>query len=83
METRGYGSQERTIQPILMADQEADSLLVVEVLTPGGNWSSYPPHKHDHDNPPAETLPGGDLLPPRHARLRVRAPTGLQSGPVT
>ena len=56
VETRGYGSQERTIQPILMADQQADSLLVVEVLTPGGNWSSYPPHKHDHDNPPAETF---------------------------
>jgi 5-deoxy-glucuronate isomerase len=29
---------------------------VVEVLTPGGCWSSYPPHKHDVDNPPEETL---------------------------
>ena len=56
VEIRGYGSQERTVRPILMADQEADSLLVVEVLTPGGNWSSYPPHKHDHDNPPTETF---------------------------
>jgi 5-deoxy-glucuronate isomerase len=27
---------------------------VVEVYTPGGNWSSYPPHKHDVHNPPAE-----------------------------
>jgi 5-deoxy-glucuronate isomerase len=26
---------------------EADSLIAVEVLTPGGNWSSYPPHRHD------------------------------------
>jgi 5-deoxy-glucuronate isomerase len=56
VETRGYGSQERTVTPILMADREADSLLVCEVLTPGGNWSSYPPHKHDRDAPPAETF---------------------------
>ena len=56
VETRGYGPQERTIHPILMADLEADSLLVCEVLTPGGHWSSYPPHKHDRDNPPSETL---------------------------
>ena len=55
VETRGYGAQERTIHPILMADREADSLLVVEVLTPGGHWSSYPPHKHDRDDPPRET----------------------------
>jgi 5-deoxy-glucuronate isomerase len=56
VETRGYGVQERTIRPILMADRAADSLLVCEVLTPGGHWSSYPPHKHDRDNPPAETF---------------------------
>jgi 5-deoxy-glucuronate isomerase len=56
VETRGYGSQERTIHPILMADREANSLLVCEVLTPGGNWSSYPPHKHDRDEPPDETF---------------------------
>jgi 5-deoxy-glucuronate isomerase len=56
VETRGYGSQERTVLPILMGDQQADSLLVVEVRTPGGNWSSYPPHKHDQDNPPTETF---------------------------
>jgi 5-deoxy-glucuronate isomerase len=56
VETRGYGSQERFIRPILMADREADSLLVCEVLTPAGHWSSYPPHKHDVDDPPRETL---------------------------
>jgi len=32
----------------------ADRLLVVEVYTPSGNWSSYPPHKHDVHNPPGE-----------------------------
>ena len=35
--------------------EKADSLLVVEVKTPSGNWSSYPPHKHDSDNIPVET----------------------------
>jgi len=28
--------------------------VVIEVYTPGGNWSSYPPHKHDTHNPPTE-----------------------------
>jgi 5-deoxy-glucuronate isomerase len=56
VETRGHGALERKIRPILMADQEADSLLVVEVITPAGHWSSYPPHKHDRDDPPDETL---------------------------
>jgi 5-deoxy-glucuronate isomerase len=56
VETRGHGSQERTIHPILMADREADSLLVCEVLTPPGHWSSYPPHKHDRDAMPEESF---------------------------
>ena len=38
-----------------MEDQPAESLLVTEVLTPGGNWSSYPPHKHDTDDLPRES----------------------------
>jgi 5-deoxy-glucuronate isomerase len=56
VETRGYGSQERFVHPILMDSREADSLLVCEVLTPAGHWSSYPPHKHDIDDPPRETF---------------------------
>jgi 5-deoxy-glucuronate isomerase len=56
VETRGYGAQERTIHPILMDNRDAEALLVCEVLTPAGHWSSYPPHKHDRDDPPAETL---------------------------
>ena len=55
-ELRGHGSHERTIHPILMGDREADSLLVCEVLTPAGHWSSYPPHKHDRDAMPEESL---------------------------
>jgi 5-deoxy-glucuronate isomerase len=56
VETRGFGAQERTVTPILMGDREADSLLVCEVLTPPGHWSSYPPHKHDRDALPEESL---------------------------
>ncbi|HET8568229.1 MAG TPA: 5-deoxy-glucuronate isomerase [Candidatus Limnocylindria bacterium] len=55
LEIRGSGAMERRIHHILMEDQEAESLLVTEVVTPGGHWSSYPPHKHDEDDPPRET----------------------------
>ena len=54
-EERGEGSNTRSICNILPEQDEADSLLVVEVKTPAGNWSSYPPHKHDSDNIPVET----------------------------
>jgi 5-deoxy-glucuronate isomerase len=54
-ETRGYGEMERTIHPILMGEGEAESLLVTEVQTPAGHWSSYPPHKHDRDALPEES----------------------------
>lgn len=55
--TRGKGANTRHIHPLLMEEREgADSLLVTEVLTPQGNWSSYPPHKHDTDDFPQETL---------------------------
>lgn len=56
VETRGSGNMERRVHPILMGDRPAERLLVVEVITPGGHWSSYPPHKHDRDAPPDETL---------------------------
>jgi 5-deoxy-glucuronate isomerase len=55
-ETRGHGAQERFVRPILMGDEKADSLLVCEVLTPAGHWSSYPPHKHDRDALPDESF---------------------------
>jgi 5-deoxy-glucuronate isomerase len=54
-EVRGSGSTERTIHHILMEDSAAESLLVTEVVTPAGHWSSYPPHKHDVNDPPHET----------------------------
>jgi 5-deoxy-glucuronate isomerase len=54
LERRGEGSTQRRVQHILDVDQEAEHLIVVEVITPAGNWSSFPPHKHDTENPPYE-----------------------------
>jgi 5-deoxy-glucuronate isomerase len=56
VEVRGAGAAERRIHPILMGDRAADALLVCEVLTPPGHWSSYPPHKHDRDALPDESV---------------------------
>ncbi len=53
-EIRGGGNATRQIIDIMPPEFPADRLLVCEVLTPSGNWSSYPPHKHDTDRPPAE-----------------------------
>ena len=54
VELRGEGNTQRRVQHILDTDQEAERLIVVEVITPAGNWSSFPPHKHDTENPPYE-----------------------------
>lgn len=54
VEIRGGGNATRQINHILGPDFPAHRLLVCEVFTPSGNWSSYPPHKHDVHNPPGE-----------------------------
>ena len=54
-EVRGSGTNTRYIQNVLPESAPANSLLVVEVITPGGHWSSYPPHKHDSDALPMES----------------------------
>jgi 5-deoxy-glucuronate isomerase len=46
-EVRGSGTNTRYVRNVLPETRPADSLIVVEVITPGGHWSSYPPHKHD------------------------------------
>jgi 5-deoxy-glucuronate isomerase len=57
VEIRGAGSCTRQVHNFCSADSfEADRLIAVEVLTPGGNWSSYPPHKHDEDRPGEESV---------------------------
>jgi 5-deoxy-glucuronate isomerase len=56
MVTRGKGTNTRYIHPIAMEDRDvADQLLVTEVYTPAGHWSSYPPHRHDEDDFPRMT----------------------------
>jgi 5-deoxy-glucuronate isomerase len=53
---RGQGANTRFIHNIAMENEDyADSLLVTEVYTPAGNWSSYPPHRHDEDDFPRMT----------------------------
>jgi 5-deoxy-glucuronate isomerase len=51
---RGGGNASRQIVDVMPPAFPADKLMVIEVYTPGGNWSSYPPHKHDVHNPPYE-----------------------------
>jgi len=51
---RGGENASRQIVDVITPQFAADKLIVVEVYTPGGNWSSYPPHKHDVETPPKE-----------------------------
>jgi len=54
VEFRGGGNATRQIHHMIRPEFPAHRLLIVEVYTPAGNWSSYPPHKHDVHNPPDE-----------------------------
>lgn len=55
VELRGAGDCSRQVNNFAAADVfPCDRLIAVEVLTPGGNWSSYPPHKHDEHRPGQE-----------------------------
>jgi 5-deoxy-glucuronate isomerase len=57
VELRGAGCCSREVHNFAAADVfGADRLIAVEVLTPGGNWSSYPPHKHDENVPGEEAV---------------------------
>ncbi|TML46259.1 MAG: 5-deoxy-glucuronate isomerase [Actinobacteria bacterium] len=56
IEVRGAGNATRQINHIIKPEFPAERLLVVEVFTPAGNWSSYPPHKHDEERPPGEVV---------------------------
>ena len=51
VELRGAGQASRQVNNFCTPDAfDADALIACEVLTPGGNWSSYPPHKHDEQS---------------------------------
>ncbi|MCX5390792.1 5-deoxy-glucuronate isomerase [Streptomyces sp. NPDC006482] len=65
VETRGSGNRTRQVRNFAAAAPaggddghgfDCDRLIAVEVVTPGGNWSSYPPHKHDEHRPGAESV---------------------------
>ena len=73
-EIRGGGNATRQIVDILPPSAPADRLLICEVFTPAGNWSSYPPHKHDVDNPPVEV----DLEEIYYYRMRQPDGYGFQ-----
>ena len=56
VELRGAGQASRQVNNFCAPEAfAADRLIAVEVLTPAGNWSSYPPHKHDEERPGEET----------------------------
>jgi 5-deoxy-glucuronate isomerase len=55
VEERGSGQTARRIHHLLPPSEPASRLILVEVFTPGGNWSSYPPHKHDTEDQPRES----------------------------
>ncbi|NUQ96924.1 MAG: 5-deoxy-glucuronate isomerase [Streptomyces sp.] len=55
VEERGSGNRLRHVRNFASADAfDCDKLIAVEVITPGGHWSSYPPHKHDEHRPGVE-----------------------------
>jgi 5-deoxy-glucuronate isomerase len=56
IEFRGAGNASRQVHNFGRPEAlDADRFIVVEVITPGGNWSSYPRHKHDHYTPGVES----------------------------
>jgi 5-deoxy-glucuronate isomerase len=52
----GHGNWRRTVYSALDQETTAQRLLAGETLNPPGNWSSYPPHKHDRNKPPNEAV---------------------------
>jgi len=74
VEIRGAGNATRQINHLITPDFPADRLEVVEVYTPSGNWSSWPPHKHDTDDMPNEAV----LEEVYHYRFRRPDAWGIQ-----
>jgi 5-deoxy-glucuronate isomerase len=74
VEVRGAGNATRQINHIITPSFPADRLEVVEVYTPSGNWSSWPPHKHDTDDMPREAI----LEEVYHYRFRRSEAWGVQ-----
>ena len=58
IEIRGGGNATRQINKMIPPGFDCSRLVVVEVYTPSGNWSSYPPHKHDRHTARCAREPG-------------------------
>ena len=69
VEVRGGHNVERQISHVIDPGQ-AERLLCVEVYTPSGNWSSYPPHRHD------EHVPGVEVELDEVYHYRIQPPDG-------
>ena len=74
VEIRGAGNATRQVNHIITPDFPADRLEIVEVYTPSGNWSSWPPHKHDAEDMPREAI----LEEVYHYRFRRPEAWGVQ-----
>jgi 5-deoxy-glucuronate isomerase len=74
VEVRGAGNATRQVNHIITPLFPADRLEVVEVYTPSGNWSSWPPHKHDTEDMPREAV----LEETYHYRFRRPEAWGVQ-----
>ena len=75
VEMRGAGASSREVRNFAAAHRfEADRLIAVEVLSPGGNWGSYPPHKHD------EVRPGETELEEIYHYVVARRPGRTRAG---
>ncbi len=79
---RGQGANTRYVRDILPQTTPAEHLLVVEVRTPSGHSSSYPPHKHDTRQRTDRELARGDLLPPSRSAAGLRLPARLHRRPL-
>jgi 5-deoxy-glucuronate isomerase len=80
IELRGAGNASRQVHNFgTPTNLDAERIIACEVLTPSGNWSSYPPHKHDSEVPGEET----ELEEIYYflARAAVRAPAARRSDP--
>ncbi|SEE78114.1 5-deoxy-glucuronate isomerase [Ruania alba] len=75
LELRGSGMASREVRNYALGNAvQTDRLLAVEVITPGGNWSSYPPHKHDEHTEDERILE--EIY---HFRIRSHAPEAAGS----
>ena len=82
VELRGAGAASREVRNFgIPGVLDADSIIACEVVTPAGNWSSYPPHKHDEERAGRRDRARGDLLL-RGRRPPAGAPEAAGADPV-